>query len=171
MFRSGTLCHEHEIWPLLAVTNHQVSRFTVSLKSLLGSNENHSVSYRLTQVGKELSYPSLVLFRKRQWLGNQSGKPLKTLEWLGFNLRRPSMRETVPCGERTKVLAYGMQHSWVRRVCSLHILHILHQLSCTQMYICIYTDVYARACRCITLLPPDSKPLLLISTSLHFASF
>ena len=51
------------------------------------------------------------------------------------------------------------QHSWTR-VCILHILHILHQLSCTHVYICARVQMYHPP----ILLPPDTKALLLIST-------
>ena len=66
-------------------------------------------------------------------------------------------RETDSCGERTKVQAYGMQEHHSRA--GVHFAHFAHFAPAV-----LHTCVFVRVCRCITLLPPDTKPLLLIST-------
>ena len=141
MFRSGTLCHEHEIWPLLAVTNHQVSSFTISFESIWGSNENHSDELSAHKSWEGTIIPALSFFPKILRLGEWTFLGMADPKWQGLNLRRPSVRETVPCRERTKLLAWVMQHSRAR-VCTLHILHILHQLSCTRVYVCTRVQMY-----------------------------
>ena len=85
---------------------------------------------------------------------SESGKSLRMAD---HRLEKALERETDSCGERTKVQAYGMQEHHSRA--GVHFAHFAHFAPAV-----LHTCVFVRACRCITLLPPDSEPLLLIST-------
>ena len=148
---------------LLAVTNHQVSNFTVSFYLLLGSNENHFVSYQLTMVGTIIPWPRPIFRRncKRRWLCDQSVKSLRMADsrvWRGFNLRPSLKREP---SERLKERGGRWQvvcSSTVGRAC-VHFAHFAYFAPAV-----LHTCIYVCACGCITLLPADTKTLLLIST-------
>ena len=125
---------------LLALTNHSlvlvVSRF--KWKPLC-------VNYRLT-----VSWEGTIIvcllekwWKTATWQRVRVANPWEwlTIEWHSLNLRRP-LREKPTLVEKGRRCRHMVCRSTtVGRVCTLHILHILHQLSCTHVYLCARADV------------------------------